>query len=557
MADFQEPAIDSLRIPLDDIKLATNNFANDNFIGQGGFGRVYKGQLKTSSGEAGTLVAVKRLDKKITGQGRREFLMEIMMLASYKHNNLVSLVGFSDEEEENALVYKHEVHGSLDMHLATTNLKWETRLEICLGAARGLEYLHDDASGLSWIVLCGRLAMLTQYDDNDVRKLLYRLTKHLYDEGKLDEIIFPDLLRQSKTCSLEKFAKVAYECLNKDRKQRPTMSYVVQELEATLKLQIGQIVQTELWGSIKGGHPWSFMLKNNQKLRKIIIDHNEWIYSVTFIAEDINGSLVSQQYGASKHKLSEGFLHGYNAAILTLMELIEEPRSVIAELSMKREERNNELLREARRRSFVGGVAGSTRGKGGLSGGVEIEVGLEAIGMMGFGTLWLLLRDMSGRDNDLLVGRSKGNGTSDFVERVFIIDRHVWMEGYLKGEAAMFRGFYPYDGSMCALKQGSPTDDSISSLGGPGVVHVMGSLKAISKGRGQGIMDEVEGLCVYAKGYGPRESRAPSIHVPIDFVCASFGCRFVKTSMDGPAGLVFGPAGVALGPAELAQKTPN
>ncbi|GKC52314.1 jacalin-like lectin domain-containing protein [Tanacetum coccineum] len=292
--------------------MATNNFANDNFIGQGGFGRVYKGQLKTSSGEPGTLVAVKRLDKKITGQGRREFLMEIMMLASYKHNNLVSLVGFSDEEEVNALIYKHEVHGSLDMHLATTNLKWETRLEICLGAARGLEYLHDDVGtghrvihrdikssnilldgnweakisdfGLSTIgpknqqftllvtdacgtlgyidpqyiktgiltkesdvfsfgvvmfeVLCGRLAMLTQYDDNDVRKLLYRLTKHLYDEGKLDEIIFPDLLRQSKTCSLEKFAKVAYECLNKDRKQRPTMSYVVQELEATLKLQI-------------------------------------------------------------------------------------------------------------------------------------------------------------------------------------------------------------------------------------------------------------------------------------------------------------------------------
>ncbi|GJY99591.1 ultraviolet-B receptor UVR8 [Tanacetum coccineum] len=58
MADFQEPAIDSLRIPLDDIKLATNNFANDNFIGQGGFGRVYKGQLKTSSGEPGTLVLI-------------------------------------------------------------------------------------------------------------------------------------------------------------------------------------------------------------------------------------------------------------------------------------------------------------------------------------------------------------------------------------------------------------------------------------------------------------------------------------------------------------------
>lgn len=313
MADFQELAIDSLRIPLDDIKLATNNFANDNFIGQGGFGRVYKGQLKTSSGEPGTLVAVKRLDMKITGQGRREFLKEIMMLASYKHNNLVSLVGFSDEEDVKALIYKHEVHGSLDMHLATTDLKWETRLEICLGAARGLEYLHHDVGtghrvihrdikssnillddtwkakisdfGLCTIgpknqqftllvtdacgtlgyidpqyiktgiltkesdvfsfgvvmfeVLCGRLAMHTQYnDDDDVRKSLYSLAKLRYHEGKLDEIIIPDLLRQSKIGSLEKFCKVAYECLNKYRKQRPTMSYVVQELEAALELQV-------------------------------------------------------------------------------------------------------------------------------------------------------------------------------------------------------------------------------------------------------------------------------------------------------------------------------
>ncbi|GJT24311.1 mannose/glucose-specific lectin-like protein [Tanacetum coccineum] len=96
---------------------------------------------------------------------------------------------------------------------------------------------------------------------------------------------------------------------NKDRKLRPPMSYVVQEPEASLKLQIGHIVHTELWGSIKGGSPWSFLLENNQKLRKIIIDHKEWIYSVTFIAEDINGSFVTQQYGGSmgtsNHKLSE------------------------------------------------------------------------------------------------------------------------------------------------------------------------------------------------------------------------------------------------------------
>ncbi|KAJ0657783.1 putative protein kinase RLK-Pelle-CrRLK1L-1 family [Helianthus annuus] len=142
MAKFQD--LDHLKIPFEDIRLATNNFAEDIIIGKGGYGTVYKGQLPhpNSSGEPSTTVAVKRLDMS-SRQGQREFSTEINMLASYKHRNLVSLVGFSEDDGyEKIVVYKYEINGSLDKHLASADLTWEQRLRICIGAARGLEYLH-------------------------------------------------------------------------------------------------------------------------------------------------------------------------------------------------------------------------------------------------------------------------------------------------------------------------------------------------------------------------------------------------------------------------------
>ncbi|KAL4565078.1 hypothetical protein LXL04_029161 [Taraxacum kok-saghyz] len=125
---------------MEEIKSATSDFNKNNVIGKGGFGIVYKGVLVHSKGKS--MVAFKRLDRKY-GQGDPEFLKEIVMLSRYTHENLISLLGFCDNDGEKILVYEYASHGSLDRHLEGATLMWRQRLKICLDAAKGLCYLHD------------------------------------------------------------------------------------------------------------------------------------------------------------------------------------------------------------------------------------------------------------------------------------------------------------------------------------------------------------------------------------------------------------------------------
>ncbi|GKD25015.1 kinase RLK-Pelle-CrRLK1L-1 family protein, partial [Tanacetum coccineum] len=78
------------------------------------------------------------------GQGNHEILTEIEMLSSCEHENIISLHEFCDEGGEKILVYKLERNGSLDNHLASKDLDWIKHIQICIDAARGLQYLHDD-----------------------------------------------------------------------------------------------------------------------------------------------------------------------------------------------------------------------------------------------------------------------------------------------------------------------------------------------------------------------------------------------------------------------------
>uniref|UniRef100_A0A7N0UI72 non-specific serine/threonine protein kinase n=1 Tax=Kalanchoe fedtschenkoi TaxID=63787 RepID=A0A7N0UI72_KALFE len=128
-----------------ELAAATKNFRPESLLGEGGFGRVYKGRLEST----GQVVAVKQLDRNGL-QGNREFLVEVLMLSLLHHPNLVNLIGYCADGDQRLLVYEFMPLGSLEDHLHDLPphkepLDWNTRMKIAAGAAKGLEYLHDKA----------------------------------------------------------------------------------------------------------------------------------------------------------------------------------------------------------------------------------------------------------------------------------------------------------------------------------------------------------------------------------------------------------------------------
>ncbi|XP_041023451.1 cysteine-rich receptor-like protein kinase 25 isoform X2 [Juglans microcarpa x Juglans regia] len=135
--------VESLQFDFATIEAATNKFSDDNKLGGGGFGEVYKGTFPN-----GQDIAVKRLSGS-SEQGAEEFKNEIVVVAKLQHRNLVRLLGFCLEGGEKMLVYKFVPNKSLDYFLFGPDkqrlLDWSSRYKIIRGIARGILYIHEDS----------------------------------------------------------------------------------------------------------------------------------------------------------------------------------------------------------------------------------------------------------------------------------------------------------------------------------------------------------------------------------------------------------------------------
>ncbi|KAK2419342.1 Protein kinase superfamily protein [Trifolium repens] len=129
-----------------ELAIATKNFRQECLLGEGGFGRVYKGTIPAT----GQVIAVKQLDRNGI-HGSKEFLVEVLMLSLLNHENLVKLTGYCADGDQRLLVYEFMPAGSLETRLLDRKpdqapLDWYDRMKIASNVAKGLWYLHDKAN---------------------------------------------------------------------------------------------------------------------------------------------------------------------------------------------------------------------------------------------------------------------------------------------------------------------------------------------------------------------------------------------------------------------------
>lgn len=131
------------KISYKDLLAATNKFSDKNVLGQGGFGKVYRGFLDNKELD----VAVKRITPNNLHQGSREFASEVKTISKLRHKNLVELIGWCcTKHQEYLIVYKFMPNKSLDFHLFQQNnlLTWDHRYKITIGLASALHYLQEE-----------------------------------------------------------------------------------------------------------------------------------------------------------------------------------------------------------------------------------------------------------------------------------------------------------------------------------------------------------------------------------------------------------------------------
>ncbi|KAL9354420.1 hypothetical protein Peur_052390 [Populus x canadensis] len=127
---------------LKELEIATHGFSEENVIGEGGYGVVYRGVLQD-----GSVVAVKNLLNN-KGQAEKEFKVEVEAIGKVRHKNLVRLIGYCADGSSRMLVYEYVDNGNLEQWLhgdvgPVSPMTWDIRMNIAIGTAKGLAYLHE------------------------------------------------------------------------------------------------------------------------------------------------------------------------------------------------------------------------------------------------------------------------------------------------------------------------------------------------------------------------------------------------------------------------------
>ncbi|CAH2074414.1 unnamed protein product [Thlaspi arvense] len=218
-----------------ELATATRNFRKECLIGEGGFGRVYKGYLPSTSQTA----AIKQLDHNGL-QGNREFLVEVLMLSLLHHPNLVNLIGYCADGDQRLLVYEYMPLGSLEDHLHDISpgkqpLDWNTRMKIAAGAAKGLEYLHDKTmpSVIYRDLKCSNILLGDDYHPKLSDFGLAKLgpARPLFkDRRKFAQMADPMLQGQYPPRGLYQALAVAAMCVQEQPNLRPLIADVVTAL---------------------------------------------------------------------------------------------------------------------------------------------------------------------------------------------------------------------------------------------------------------------------------------------------------------------------------------
>ncbi|GJY60989.1 kinase-like domain, phloem protein 2-like protein, partial [Tanacetum coccineum] len=166
---FLKDDLSHLKLSVEDISSATNNFDDENVLNE--YGSIYKGRLLRS--EQFIDIVVKGYQSDSEKDDSKMFRVELSMLSSLKHKNLVSLIGFVDEAGVNAkaIIYKREANGSLEKHLSDKTLTWMQRLKMCTDVANALSYIHYDVGRDFSVIHCNIKSSKILLDDKWEPKL--------------------------------------------------------------------------------------------------------------------------------------------------------------------------------------------------------------------------------------------------------------------------------------------------------------------------------------------------------------------------------------------------